>query len=48
MHLENLMFDLLAKLSEAQKFCSYQKTICTIIAWVRDGASGDGRSVTCI
>ena len=23
-------------------------TICTIIAWVRDGASGDGRSVTCI
>ena len=25
-----------------------QWTICTIIAWVRDGASGDGRSVTCI
>ena len=23
-------------------------TICTIIAWVRDGASGDGRSVSCI
>ena len=23
-------------------------TICTIIAWVRDGASGDGRSATCI
>ena len=27
-------------------FLSPQWTICTIIAWVRDGASGDGRSVT--
>ena len=27
---------------------SGNRPFCTIIAWVRDGASGDGRSVTCI